>query len=154
MAGFLGEEVPVFEIENYYNESSVHDLLVNSIPLGAALANTFTSVNSTNSSTPDHTVVLMRGHGFATFGDSIEQAVYRGIYTQSNAKIETTAIGLAALAGLNGQPEGAGGPVRYLNSRERRDAGTSNVAWQPKAWELWVRQAERDALYDNFAPRQ
>jgi len=116
MAGFLGNEVPVWDIADVYSSSDAqHDLLVKTTKIGAQLAAAFqpsTSVgfitqklrsalpmqiggNSAEPSTePTHPVVLMRGHGFTTCSDSLEAAVFQAIYTVKAAEVQNSAIAL------------------------------------------------------------
>jgi HCOMODA/2-hydroxy-3-carboxy-muconic semialdehyde decarboxylase len=77
--GFLGAGVPNFEIRDVAGDST--NLLVSSRTLGAALAQ----------SLGDASVVLMRGHGFTTTGPTVGHAVYRAVYAEINARIQTTA---------------------------------------------------------------
>ena len=60
MAGFLGGEVPNFDIGDVYEEGEPRDMLVNSVRLGGALAEMF-GRNETRVTLPLHTTVLMRG---------------------------------------------------------------------------------------------
>ena len=67
MSGFLGAVTPVYEIRHSAGEST--DLLISNQALGASLAAVLGDAN----------VALMRGHGSVTVGNSIQQAVFRGI---------------------------------------------------------------------------
>jgi len=60
MAGFLGGEVPCFDIGDVYGEGEPRDMLVNSVRLGRGLAGMF-GRNETRVTLPLHTTVLMRG---------------------------------------------------------------------------------------------
>ena len=71
------------------------DMLVRSVAQGDALADALGG----------HAVVLMRGHGFCAVGPSVPVAVYRAVYTESNAAIQQRAIAL-------------GGTVTYLDPDE------------------------------------
>ncbi|QIX00862.1 hypothetical protein AMS68_006379 [Peltaster fructicola] len=110
MAGVVGAQVPVFDIALHYKSSdSTHSLLVTNEHLGAALAAGFnpsslsskaTSLvyNLVTSSTPEpvafppNPTVLMRGHGFTCVGKTIEEAVFRAVYTCTNARVQTTSL--------------------------------------------------------------
>jgi len=114
MAGFLGSEVPVWDITNAYSSSDTqHDLLVKTTKVGHHLAAAFqpsTSVGFITQSLrsalptkiggksadpatePTHPTVLMRGHGFTTCADSLEAVVFQSIYTVEAAKVQTNAI--------------------------------------------------------------
>lgn len=93
MAGFLGPKVPVFDAVPLYEQAKTptekRDMLINNIMLGEGLAATFGDGEGGH---PQHTVVLMRRHGFTCHADSIEKAVYRGIYTKINAKALTDSL--------------------------------------------------------------
>ena len=60
MAGFLGGEVPCFDIGDVYEEGEPRDMLVNSVRLGEGLAGLL-GRNETRPTSPLHTTVLMRG---------------------------------------------------------------------------------------------
>lgn len=93
MAGFLGSSVPVFDVAPLYEQANTpiekRDMLINNIMLGEGLATKFGDGDEGH---PQHTVVLMRRHGFTCHADSIEKAVYRGIYTKINAKALTDSL--------------------------------------------------------------
>ena len=65
----------------------------------------------------------MRGHGATVVGSSLEQAVYRAIYAEVNARLQIQAIGLGA--------------VTYLNEREAAKAAAVNDTQLARVWELW-----------------
>lgn len=141
MAGFLGTSVPIFDIESAYQETDARDLLVNSPRLGAALAKTL-DVNETQPTSPAHTTVLQRGHGFVTVGTSIEQVTDFAYYAASNARVQTKALLLANTA------QGAGG-VKYLGERERKSTAEMNSWIVFKPWKQWVREVERSGRFVN-----
>ena len=109
----------------------------------------------------------MRGHGFTCVGKSIEEAVYRAIYTCTNAKVQTTSLLLQAgyntgllgdkmgkLGGADGGTAGAAKKpelesVKFLSDREAKDAWEANEPQSSRPWGLWCRQVERSGLYDN-----
>jgi len=117
MAGFLGSEVPVWDINDAsgYTSSSNdrRDLLIRDQKTGHHLAAAFRPSTSAGFLTqklrsalppqiggnapdpvnePSHPVVLMRGHGFTTCAESLEAVVYQAIYTVEAAKAQTEAI--------------------------------------------------------------
>ncbi|KAF1958487.1 arad-like aldolase/epimerase [Byssothecium circinans] len=141
MAGFLGDQVPNFDIQKHYTHTPLvpHDLLINTPTLGAALASTF-ETNASHPTSPMHTTVLQRGHGFVTVGASIEQVVDFAYYTASNARVQTKALLLAGAVG---------GGVRYLSPKERRDCRDMNVWIAFKPWAQWVFEVERSGGYVN-----
>jgi ribulose-5-phosphate 4-epimerase/fuculose-1-phosphate aldolase len=142
MAGFLGAEVPNFDIESVYLDNDPRDLLVNSPRLGAALANAL-GVNETDPARPAHTALLQRGHGFVVVGDGVEQVTDFAYYVASNARVQTRAVV------LNGVLGGQGGGVKYLSQRERKDTANMNrwIAFKP--WRQWVWEVERSGMYVN-----
>jgi len=116
MSGFLGEGAAHFEIRDVAGNT---DLLVRNAALGRALAGALGS----------GAVVLMRGHGSTVVGTSLEQAVYRAIYAETNARLQTQAIAL--------------GDVTYLNAEEAALAAASNDTQLARVWELWSRAVAR-----------
>jgi ribulose-5-phosphate 4-epimerase/fuculose-1-phosphate aldolase len=113
MCGFLGEGAAAFEIRDVAGET---DLLISNGSLGVALA-TALGARST---------VLMRGHGSTVVGSSLEQAVYRAIYAEVNARLQLQATQL--------------GEVTYLTAQEAGKAALMNDSQLPRAWELWTRE--------------
>jgi len=69
-------------------------------------------------------VILMRGHGFCTVGDSVPVAVFRAVYTQANAALQQQAILL-------------GGAVTYLDPGEALRADETNRRVVMRPWALW-----------------
>jgi ribulose-5-phosphate 4-epimerase/fuculose-1-phosphate aldolase len=112
MSGFLGDGAALFEIRDVAGDT---DMLVSNGKLGAALAAVLGS----------RSAVLMRGHGSTVVGASLEQAVYRAVYAEVNAKLQIQAITL--------------GEVTYLNEREAAKAATINDTQLARVWELWQR---------------
>ena len=125
MSGFLGASTPVFEIRAAAGPAS--DMLIRNRALGAALAQSLGT----------RVVVLMRGHGSTAVGKSLQQAVFRAVYTEVNAKLQAEAMRL--------------GPVTYLTDAEADNAAAANDGQISRAWLLWKMQAEREAR--QAAPR-
>ena len=121
MAGFLGEETPVFEIRESAGTGS--DLLIGKKPLGTSLAE----------SLGDRWVVLMRGHGSVAVGHSVQQAVHRAVFTEMNARVQAEAIRL--------------GDCTYLTAEEAESALASNDGQIMRAWELWRMQARASVQF-------
>ena len=119
MSSFLGAGVPVFEIREAGGAAT--DMLIRDPALGAAVARKLGG----------SAVVLMRGHGNVVVGQSIEQVVFRAIYTEINAKLQAEALRL-------GQ-----GEVAFLNAEEAAKATATNNLVLSRAWELWKQQAFR-----------
>ena len=80
MSGFLGSNVPTFEIRNTLGESS--DMLIRNQSIGESLADTL----------GQNTVALLRGHGNVVVANSIQLAVFRAYYTEGNAKLQADAM--------------------------------------------------------------
>lgn len=141
MAGFLGDAVPNFDIEDAYLDDDPRDMLVNTPRLGAALAQTL-GINETQPTGPAHTTVLQRGHGFITVAETVEQVTDFAYYAASNARVQTSALLLKGAMG------GDGG-VKYLTQQERKDTANMNrwIAFKP--WEQWVKEVERSGSYVN-----
>jgi len=118
MAGFLWSGAPVFEIRATRPDN---DLLIRDLPLGRALAKTLGACSC----------VLMRGHGMTVVGDSVAEAVYRSIYTESNAKLQLQAMGLE-------------GPIEFLSDAEGKGATKVNQATLDRPWELWKKEALKE----------
>ncbi|KAH8642519.1 hypothetical protein IG631_05461 [Alternaria alternata] len=135
MAGFLGQGgASVFTMDSLYGTArapSEHDLLIKNATLGAALAARFS---------PENPVVLQHKHGFTTFGASIEEAVYRAIYTQKNCILLQRAIAIAG---------GDAEAVSYLSAQEIKDCAIMNKKTLDKSFRLWVREVQVNTLYEN-----
>lgn len=113
MCGFLGEGAARFEIRDVAGDT---DMLISDGRLGAALA----------AALGGSSAVLMRGHGSTVVGTSIEQAVYRAIYAEVNARLQLQATQL--------------GDVTYLSAEEATKAVKVNDTQLPRVWELWTRE--------------
>jgi len=116
MAGFLGDGTALFDIRDDAGDS---DLLVRSPELGRAMVRSMGACSC----------VLMRGHGSTVVGGSVEQVVYRAIYTEVNAQLQLQAMGL--------------GQVTYLTSREAELAAQSNDTQISRSWALWCRRVDQ-----------
>jgi HCOMODA/2-hydroxy-3-carboxy-muconic semialdehyde decarboxylase len=113
MSGFLAEGSALFEIRDVAGDT---DMLISNASLGVALAAALGS----------RSTVLMRGHGSTVVGASLEQAVYRAIYAEVNARLQTQARQL--------------GEVTYLNANEAAKAAAINDTQLPRVWKLWARE--------------
>ena len=111
MASFLYSGVPVFEIRKTRPDN---DLLIRDAELGRELANTLGKCSC----------VMMRGHGMTVVGDSLPEVVFRAVYTQMNARLQTAA----------GQLKG---PIEFLTEEEGRRATVTNRGTVERPWELW-----------------
>ncbi len=115
MASFLWSGVPVFDIRKVLPEN---DLLIRDGHLGKELAKSLGTC----------ACVLMRGHGMTVVGDSLQEAVFRSIYTQINARLQS----------LAGQLEG---PIEFLSDEEGKRATVTNRGTIDRPWELWKQKA-------------
>ena len=117
MSGFLGDGSALFEIRDVAGNT---DLLIRDQALGRALAAALGS----------HSAVLMRGHGSTVVGTSLEQVVYRAVYAEINARLQSQALAL--------------GEVTFLNEAEAALAAATNDTQLARAWELWKRRVLPD----------
>ena len=113
-AAFLAAGVPVFDIRNTFGAT---DIVINSDERGAALAGTL----------GDKSVVLLRAHGFAAVGPSLQAAVFRAFFTEVSARVQLQAATL-------------GGPIAALDAEEGHMADAINLATLGRSWELWRRR--------------
>jgi ribulose-5-phosphate 4-epimerase/fuculose-1-phosphate aldolase len=116
MAGFIGPEAPLFEIRDA--GGSATDLLIRSVALGTALADTLGA----------HNIVVMRGHGSTVAAPSVPLVVYRAIYAELNARYQTAAM-------LHGE-------ITALTAEEAKACVDATEGQVHRPWELWTRQAE------------
>ena len=115
MSGFLGAVTPVYDIRHAAGDST--DLLISNQALGESLAQTLGKSH----------VALMRGHGSVTVGNSIKQAVFRGIYTENNARLQSEAARL--------------GEINFLTDAEAQATSDMNDQHLDRPWEMWKRDA-------------
>lgn len=90
----------------------------------------------------------MRGHGFTVVGGSIEESVFRAVYTAENASIQTTAMTINSVAKGCEREEGR---VYYLQDPELYDTAEMTKWSVTRPWRLWVREVEASDLYVNLA---
>jgi ribulose-5-phosphate 4-epimerase/fuculose-1-phosphate aldolase len=117
MASFLWSGAPVFDIRRVREDN---DLLIRDRPLGKALAGTLGKCNCE----------LMRGHRMTVVGENLPEAVFRAVYTETNAKLQMQAARLE-------------GPLEFLSDAEGRRATESNRPTIERPWELWKKTALR-----------
>jgi HCOMODA/2-hydroxy-3-carboxy-muconic semialdehyde decarboxylase len=115
IAGFLGGGVPVFEIRDIGGPAT--NMLISNAQLGHALAATL----------GQHAVALMRGHGSVAAAQSVRHVVFRSVYTEVNARMESEALRL--------------GEVTFLNDAEAEAAMRTNDGLVDRPWDLWKRKA-------------
>jgi ribulose-5-phosphate 4-epimerase/fuculose-1-phosphate aldolase len=114
MGSFLWSGAPVWDIRKVREEN---DLLVRDRPLGAALAGALGKCNC----------VLMRGHGMTVVGASVQEAVFRAIYTEMNARLQLQAMQLE-------------GPIEFLSDEEGRRSTAANAGTIERPWEVWKKR--------------
>lgn len=130
-----GTGTPIFDPAELEEDvlGEKRNMLVDSIKLGAALANKFGTGLQRSDILPEaeHAVVLMRGHGLTVVGTSIQQAVFRTIVTRDNAAVlkDVLAMGLAK-------------DLVFLTEREACDAAAANDRQIHRPWGLWLRQID------------
>jgi ribulose-5-phosphate 4-epimerase/fuculose-1-phosphate aldolase len=117
LSSFLASGAPVFEIREAGGAAT--DMLIRTPELGAALARTLGAAP----------VALMRGHGDVVVAPSLQESVFRAIYTEVNARLEAEALRL-------GQ-----GQVVFLNDEEAAEATATNAGVLMRAWDLWKARA-------------
>ena len=116
-AAFLSPSAPVFDIRKV---AGMTDLLIGDGELGKALAVAL----------GQGAVALLRGHGNVVVGETVQQAVYRAIQTELNARLQLQAAMLD-------------GPLIYLTPEEalKVNARSGPDAIQiARTWELWKRR--------------
>jgi ribulose-5-phosphate 4-epimerase/fuculose-1-phosphate aldolase len=114
MSAFLGSGVALFDTQDVAGDT---DLLIKNMGLAGRLANKLGGFP----------VALMRGHGNVVVGRSVREAVYRAVYTETNARLQAEALRM-------------GTPVKYLTPGE---AELMNAYMTPdvrRPWELWARE--------------
>jgi ribulose-5-phosphate 4-epimerase/fuculose-1-phosphate aldolase len=110
LSSFLGAGTPIFDIRD---AAGMTDMLIRDNHLGDALAKVLA----------DKPVALMRGHGSVVVGNSIQQAVYRIIYADVNARLQMDAARLGA--------------ITFLSPEEAAKSAANLDVQVPRAWELW-----------------
>jgi HCOMODA/2-hydroxy-3-carboxy-muconic semialdehyde decarboxylase len=115
MSGFLGGSTPTFEIRHSAGETS--DLLIRNQALGVALAKTLGASS----------VALLRGHGNVVVGVSLKQVVFRAIYTESNARLQSEAMRF--------------GEVNFLTEGEAASTAAMTDEHLDRPWEMWKLKA-------------
>jgi HCOMODA/2-hydroxy-3-carboxy-muconic semialdehyde decarboxylase len=117
MSGFLGSATPIFEIREAGGPAT--DMLIRDRKLGAALARSLGTAP----------FALMRGHGAVAVGASLKQTVYRAIYAEVNARLQSEAMRLGA--------------ITFLNDREAANASRTNDSVVDRPWGLWKSKVKR-----------
>jgi ribulose-5-phosphate 4-epimerase/fuculose-1-phosphate aldolase len=123
MSGFLAGNVPNFEIRDAGGPAT--DMLIRTPQLGVAFARTLGNA----------AFALMRGHGAVAVGDSIRQAVYRAIYAEMNARLQSEALRLAGSSDIN-----------FLTDAEAAGADAANRVNMDRPWDLWKMRARKNSM--------
>lgn len=113
-AAFLAAGVPVFDIRERFGAT---DIVISSAEKGAALADAL----------GDKHVLLLRAHGFVAVAPTLQDAVFRAIFTEVSARVQLQAATL-------------GGPMAALDEEEGRKADAINLATVGRSWELWKKR--------------
>jgi ribulose-5-phosphate 4-epimerase/fuculose-1-phosphate aldolase len=113
MSAFLADGCVTFDTRDLAGDT---DLLIKTPVLGDALA----------ASIDTHNVGLLRGHGSVTLGRSVREAVYRAVYLEENARLQSEAMRL--------------GTVKYLTDGECALMNTYIKPDVRRPWELWLRE--------------
>ena len=114
LAAGIGAEIPVWDIRDRFGDTN---LLVTSLPQGNDLAEGLGA----------NRVVLMRGHGAAVAGTSIQDTVHTSVHLKINARIQAEALRM-------------GGDIVYLSDGEIAEMRRTS-AGHARAWEYWTRRA-------------
>ena len=112
---FLASGVPVFDIKAAAGGPT--NMLVGNGKLGKSLAETL----------GQNTVALMRGHGDIVVAPTLPLLVFRAVYTDANARLQSQAIAL-------------GGPITFLDADEAAQAAKVIDQIHGRAWDLWKRK--------------
>lgn len=115
MASFL-DDTARFEIREQFGRDT--DLLISDPEKGRYMAQALSSSS----------VVLLRGHGSVAVGRDLQEAVFRAVYLEINARIQTQAVAL-------------GGEVEFLSDGEARSGTETNARQTARPWTLWAEQA-------------
>lgn len=110
MAGFLPQDVPIFEIRKF----GLTDLLIRNNAAGRDLAQTL----------GDKPAALMRGHGAVVVADSLHVVVGRAYYMTVNAKTQLQAMAIG------------GKDVVYMNTQEAETVAAQDGF--ERAWTFWA----------------
>lgn len=118
VAGLIGPRIPVWDIAEKFGDNT--NLLVTNIDQGRDLARRL----------GDSKVTLMRGHGFAAAGTTVQEAVRLAIFLPINARVMSDALGLSA--SIKALSPGEIGRRRIYDPK-------ASESW--RAWEYWAGRA-------------
>jgi HCOMODA/2-hydroxy-3-carboxy-muconic semialdehyde decarboxylase len=111
MAGFLINSSR-FEIREEFGAGT--DMLISNSAMGKSLAKALGC----------NCVALMRGHGSVAVGSNLQEAVYRAVYTEINARAQIQALTLE-------------GPLEFLTEAESKAATATTARHYDRCWSLW-----------------
>jgi ribulose-5-phosphate 4-epimerase/fuculose-1-phosphate aldolase len=111
MAGFL-TKTSRYEIREDFGTGT--DMLISNSAMGKSLAKALDC----------NCVTLMRGHGSVAVGESLQEAVYRAVYTEINAKVQIQSLALE-------------GPLNFLTDAEGDASITTMRTQYGRCWALW-----------------
>jgi ribulose-5-phosphate 4-epimerase/fuculose-1-phosphate aldolase len=150
MAGFLGTSPPIFDIARFYDylpQTYPRNLLISNQFLGDAMAEMLRKSQDEDmrlvegpTNLPEQKVVFQRGHGYTTWAQSLQDAVWRAIHVRRDADIQTAAMS---------QRESTDLEVVYLSEREAKDCEMTINRADKKHWLAWVAEAYRSGMYHN-----
>lgn len=86
----------------------------------------------------------MQNHGFTVVGQSIQQAVFRAVYTHVNASLQMKAITLQAAIGHISDDK-----IGYLDEKQVAGCTAMGNNSFERPWGLWVKEVATDELYDH-----
>ncbi|KAI5917928.1 class II aldolase and Adducin N-terminal domain-containing protein [Camillea tinctor] len=143
MVGYLGDNVPLWDITQLYDSTDIQDNLVTQQKFGASLAEAFGG----NGTFPQSVFVLMKQHGFTTCAATIEDAVYQAVYAKEAA---LAVMSQAMLQHAYYSPDTASnGGIEALGPKQVEDTRDLPTRFRQTPWELWTKQVEVDSLYTN-----
>lgn len=114
-SAFIAFGIPVFEIRE---RAGMTDMLIRNATLGRNLAEAL----------DDHPAVLMRGHGAAITGPSLQRVVSRTIFLALNATLQAEAMRMNALITYMDPKE-----ARLIEAREGHGLARTLEGWKRKA---------------------
>jgi len=113
VSAFLRLGAPIFDTQEGFGDT---DMLIRDNKLGDALAKVLGKSG----------IALIRGHGYVAVAESTPVAVYRAIYTQLNARVQSAGMKL--------------GTIKFLTPGEAEKAQAITEGTVMRPWELWKSQ--------------
>ncbi|MFZ4687334.1 MAG: class II aldolase/adducin family protein [Hyphomonadaceae bacterium] len=122
MSAFLGQGAPVFEIRDKFGDET--NLLITNSNMGAALADAL----------GESAVLLLRGHGNVVVAPTLRLAVFRAIYTETNAQLQIDALRMGRRK------------INYLSRGEAKAVTAVAGKLVDRTWDLWVAESGDDSV--------